>query len=107
MAASGVGNLGHTKVRIFTWATGTTLKAAMDTAIAARSTTWAAFTDAPASTLRMPAIFIRTPAADGTLGDGVATIPLTQNLTVGPFDLETPLSLTYTGSSSAVVMMYV
>lgn len=107
MAASGVGNTGHTKVRIFTWATGTTLKAAIDTAVAARSTTWAAFTDSPASTLRMPAIYVRTAATDGALGDGTATIAMTQNLTIGPFDLEDPAAIRYTGTSAATVMMYV
>lgn len=104
---TGTQGTGHSKPIIFPWATGTTLKAALDTTIAARGTTWAALLDSPSPMLRMPSIYVRTAATDGTLGDGVNTIAMSQNLTIGPLDLTDPATLTYTGASSASVMMLV
>jgi hypothetical protein len=55
----------------------------------------------------MPSIYVRTAATDGSLGDGVNTIAMTQNLTIGPLDLTDPATLTYTGTSAATVLMLV
>ncbi len=104
---TGTQGTGHSKAIVFPWATGTTLKAALDTTIAARGTTWAALLDSPSPMLRMPAIYIYPTVAGSTLGDGVNTFPLVHNGILGPLDLTDPATLTYTGASSASVMMLI
>lgn len=108
MAQSGTGQSAHSNVKIFTWATGTTLKAAIDVMLAARSLTWAGVFGQGASMLSMPMIRIFTAAADGVLSDGTATIPITQNALwpAGfPLTVDNPLLLTYTGTSAGTVLM--
>lgn len=95
---------------MFDWATGTTLAAAIAAALTARSTTWAEYFSAPNQALsspwlRMPLIRIYTTAANGTLGDGTATVPLPQSVWFGPLTIEKTDTITYTGAASANVLI--
>lgn len=116
MAQSGTGQTAHTKTFILPWATGTTLATAIATEITLRGGggTWSStFSQSTGSTqliqpyLRMPLIRIYTAAANGALSDtvGATTAPLVQSTWFGPITLEDTSKLTYTGASSATVLI--
>lgn len=105
---TGTGQTAHTKNLIFPWATGTTLAAAINTALGVRGVTWAAYFSPSNSALatpnlKQPLIRIVTAATNGTLGDGTGTFPLVTNQPYGPYTTEDTSTLTYVGDASASV----